>query len=209
MRSAVFFKELLNRPDISVGGRVLWSWLISEAMLGCKGGVPYLSSWLSNHNGKVRVKDAGFGSLPETIGFPRATFYRKVYELRDAGIWVDGEVLIPVEALRGGYFELKEDSRFVSVEERVMYSWLCDRCVWANTGVIWVSNPYMAKVLGMSLPMVRKHKSRMYGCGLLEVRHARRGHFYTGVPALYSTLGTTPRANDVKTKTIKVIFDDE
>lgn len=207
MRTVVFFKEMLNRADLSIGARVLWSWLISEAVLSCEGGTAGFESWLSDHGEVIKMSGVGFVTMPEEVGFSRATFHRKMYELKDAGIFVDGVLSCPLTLLRGGYFELKRDTRFVSVEERVMYSWLFDRAVWSSASIIWVSNPYMAKVLGMSVAMVRTHKTRMNSCGLLEVYHPRRGSYYTAIPALYKRFGHTVREYENKSRTIKVHFE--
>ena len=207
MRTIVFYKDLLNRADLSIGARVLWSWLVSEAVLSCDGGTDGLVSWLESHDGVVRMSDVGFVSMPPEVGFSRSTFHRKLSELRDGGVFVDGVLSCPVELLKGGYFELKQDVRFVSLDERVMYSWLYDRALWLNASIFSVSNPYMAKVLGMSVAMVRTHKSRMYGCGLLEVYHPRRGAYYTGIPALYRRLGKRVREREKVVKSVNVIFE--
>ena len=207
MRTVVFYKEMLSRGDLSVGARVLWSWLISEAVLSCEGGTDGLVSWLESHGGIIKMEKVGFVAMPPEVGFSRPTFHRKLYELRDAGVFKDGVLSCPVEMLKGGYFELRQDSRLVSVEERVMYSWLYDRALWLNASIFFVSNPYMAKVLGMSVAMVRTHKTRMYGCGLLEMYHPRRGAYYTGVPALYRKLGRSVREREKEVRIVKVIFE--
>lgn len=206
MKTVVFFKEMLSRADLSVGARVLWSWLVSEAVMSA-GGADKLVVWLEDRGELVRTRGVGFVSMPPEVGISRATFHRKMSELSDAGIYKDGVLLCPVPMVKGGFFELLQDKRLASVEERVMYSWLYDRALWLNASIIFVSNPYMAKVLGMSVAMVRTHKTRMYGCGLLEVYHPRRGAYYTGIPALYRRLGRTVREKEKVVKSVEVVFE--
>ena len=206
MTKIVFFKEMLSRADLSVGARVLWSWLVSEAIMSA-GSADKLVGWLEDRGELVRTRGVGFVSMPPEVGISRATFHRKMSELSDAGIYKDGVLSCPVSVVQGGFFELLQDDRLASVEERVMYSWLYDRALWLNASIIFVSNPYMAKVLGMSVAMVRTHKTRMYGCGLLEVYHPRRGSYYTGIPALYRKLGRTVREKEKVVKSVEVIFE--
>lgn len=206
MTKIVFFKEMLSRADLSVGARVLWSWLVSEAIMSA-GSADKLVGWLEDRGELVRTRGVGFASMPPEVGVSRATFHRKMSELSDAGIYKDGVLSCPVSVVQGGFFELLQDDRLASVEERVMYSWLYDRALWLNASIIFVSNPYMAKVLGMSVAMVRTHKTRMYGCGLLEVYHPRRGAYYTGIPALYRKLGRTVREKEKVVKSVEVIFE--
>lgn len=206
MTKVVFFKEMLSRADLSVGARVLWSWLVSEAIMSA-GSADKLVGWLEDRGELVRTRGVGFASMPPEVGVSRATFHRKMSELSDAGIYKDGVLSCPVSVVQGGFFELLQDDRLASVEERVMYSWLYDRALWLNASIIFVSNPYMAKVLGMSVAMVRTHKTRMYGCGLLEVYHPRRGAYYTGIPALYRKLGRTVREKEKVVKSVEVIFE--
>ena len=197
---------MLSRADLSVGARVLWSWLVSEAVMSA-GSADKLVVWLEDRGELVRTRGVGFVSMPPEVGISRATFHRKMSELSDAGIYKDGVLLCPVSVVTGGFFELLQDKRLASVEERVMYSWLYDRALWLNASIIFVSNPYMAKVLGMSVAMVRTHKTRMYGCGLLEVYHPRRGAYYTGIPALYRKLGRTVREKEKVVKSVEVVFE--
>lgn len=206
MRSIVLYKGMLPRTDLSIGARVLWSWLISESVLSA-GGVDMLMSWLKDHGESIKTRGVGYVAMPPEIGISRATFQRKMLELSSGGILVDGVLSCPVSVLEGGYFELREDSRFVSLDERVMYSWLYDRCLWLNASIISVSNPYMSKILGMTVAMVRTHKTRMYGCGLLEVYHPRRGAYYTGIPALYGKLGRSVREREKIVRSVEVIFE--
>lgn len=206
MKTVVFFKEMLSRADLSVGARVLWSWLVSEAIMSA-GSADKLVGWLEDRGELVRTRGVGFVSMPPEVGISRATFHRKMSELSDAGIYKDGVLSCPVSVVQGGFFELLQDKRLASVEERVMYSWLYDRALWLNASIIFVSNPYMAKVLGMSVAMVRTHKTRMYGCGLLEVYHPRRGAYYTGIPALYRRLGRTVREKEKVVKSVEVVFE--
>lgn len=197
---------MLSRADLSVGARVLWSWLVSEAIMSA-GSADKLVGWLEDRGELVRTRGVGFVSMPPEVGISRATFHRKMSELSDAGIYKDGVLSCPVSVVQGGFFELLQDKRLASVEERVMYSWLYDRALWLNASIIFVSNPYMAKVLGMSVAMVRTHKTRMYGCGLLEVYHPRRGAYYTGIPALYRRLGRTVREKEKVVKSVEVVFE--
>lgn len=206
MLKLCFYKEMLTHCELSLGARMIWSWMVSEAILA-GGGIDELSSWLSSHGGKVRMDGVSYASMPIDIGISRSTFFRRMGELRDAGVYVDGMLSCPESVLRGGFFELMDDGRFVSVDEAVLYSWLYDRALWLNASIFSVSNPYMAKVLGMSVAMVRKHKTRMYECGLLEVYHPRRGGYYTGIPALYGKLGRKVRETEHKVKPVKVIFE--
>ena len=208
MQKCCFYKEMLSRGDLSVGARVLWSWLVSEAVECCDGGIGGLEGWLTDHSNVIKLEGVGYASMPDEVGLSRSTFQRRVAELRDAGVFVEGALYCSVEMLRGGYFELKRDSRFASVEERVLYSWLVDRCEWSGASIIWVSNQYISKVLGLSVAMVRKYKTRMFSNGLLEVYHPRRGSYYTAVPALYKKYGHKVREYDNKVKRVKVRFDE-
>lgn len=206
MKGLVFYKELLSRKDLSLTSRCLWSWLISEVVKAYDGGISDLCKYLDKRDGVVRVAGVDSGVRPLVLGISKATYLRKMSELRDAGVFVDGMLSCLSSVVSGGFFELRADGRFLSVEEMVLYGWYYDRCLFSNASYIWVANAFAADVFGVSAESIRRYKVHMNSVGLLDYRK-EDGVFYTGVPALHSKLGGRIRKYTNKVKTIKVDFE--